>query len=222
MEKKRNISIVVNGLIVVMVALATVWMMAGFYFMAPDTTLSQRGLWALQYFTVQSNLLLGLASLIYIIDILRKGRISLRVYRLKHAATTAVMVTMMTVLCFLAPLARDGFFSLFRNSNLFFHLIIPVTGIVSFVFLEKQNDQPFSVSLTGLVPLLIYAVYYVGNILIHFHDKDLTLYDWYGFLRFGNEYMIVAIVVMVCVTYLFSFLLYRWNQESVINNRKNS
>ena len=66
---KRNIkiSLVLNILILIMVVLATIFMVTGFKFMSNTYALESTGLESLKFYTVDSNILVGLASLILIL-----------------------------------------------------------------------------------------------------------------------------------------------------------
>ena len=66
-RKNIKISLVLNILIFIMVLLGTIFMVTGFKFMSNTQVLASTGLEPLKFYTVDSNLLVGLASLILII-----------------------------------------------------------------------------------------------------------------------------------------------------------
>ena len=167
------------------------------------------GLVSLKYFTVLSNLLLGLASLVcavYLIRYLRRGLIVPKwAHLLKFAGTVAVTITLMTVLLFLGP--RLGYAAMFAGVNLWFHGVLPVLGIAGFVFFDTQRGLSFKESFVGLVPVVLYGVFYVGNILINGVGVRPNTNDWYGFTLFGMQLLPVVLLVMVLATWVFALIL---------------
>ena len=108
----------------------------------------------LRFFTVESNILMGIAALIFAINEIKviSGKtkeISTRNYILKLMSTTAVGLTFFVVFAYLGPIATTGVSSLLMNSNLFFHLIIPVLSILNFVLFERTDKLIFKNTLYG-------------------------------------------------------------------------
>lgn len=182
-------------------------------FSRSDVALAAMGLGSLKYFTVLSNLLLGLASLVYAICIIRFLRGGARIpswaHKLKYAATVAVTVTLMTVLLFLGPTL--GYPLMFVGANLWFHLILPVLAIVEFIFLDTANELSFKSTLLGVVPTLLYGIVYCGNILMNGVGSGATTNDWYGFTMWGVEFIPVVLLVMLLATWLFAIIIYAAN-----------
>jgi len=151
-------------------------------------------------------LLLGVASLVYAVCLARFMRTGARVphwaYLLKFAGTVATTVTLMTVLLFLGPTL--GYPLMFVGGNLWLHLIIPVAGIVEFVFFDVQYSLSFKETLVGVVPTLLYGIFYCGNILINGVGQGRTSNDWYGFAMWGVQFMPVVLAVMLLATWLFA------------------
>ena len=103
---------------------------------------------------------------------------------------------------------------LLRNSNLFFHLLVPVLSIITFIFFERNNKLTFKYSFYGLIPMVLYAVYYIINILVHMHNGKVSpKYDWYWFVQQGvwTAFMVVPIIVLI--TYIISVVLWRINRK---------
>ena len=171
--------------------------------------LTATGLISLKYFTVLSNLLLGAASLVYAVYMVRYLRgghlVPQWAHRLKFAATVAVTVTLMTVLLFLGP--TMGYAAMFAGVNLWLHLVLPVLGIAEFVFFDIQRDLSFKESLFGVAPVVLYGVFYVGNILINGVGVRPLTNDWYGFTMFGMQLLPVVLLMMVIATWVFAIAL---------------
>lgn len=62
---KIKISLCLNIIIVIFVAFATICMMNGIYFMGQELLLTETGPGLFKYFTVQSNVLMGIIALVF-------------------------------------------------------------------------------------------------------------------------------------------------------------
>ena len=209
--KKSSISLILNILIVILVTLGTIFMFTGFKFMPSNNSLLSTKIEVFKYFTVDSNVFMGIVSLIYIF---KRKNVTKSLSILKLMATSAVTLTFVTTLVFLTP--QYGFYQLYNNSNLFFHLLVPILAVVTYIFFEndvlERKESKF-----GMIPMLLYSVFYTGNILIHLNNDGLTYkYDFYGFIK-GNVYNIfISIPIMIVVTYLISLLLVVFNKKASV------
>ncbi|MBR6151062.1 MAG: hypothetical protein IKQ25_07245 [Lachnospiraceae bacterium] len=194
--------------------------------------LSSAGWENLKYFTVQSNILCGIVALIYLVRHLvilprqhseKKERMQeiqsandgptakwLRnvpcpqwLMTLKLAAAAAVTVTFLVVACFFGPLY--GYRYMYLGSNLWFHLIIPVLGMVEFCLLDGQ--LPFKRTFFAGSPALIYGCFYLGNILINGKGEWPNTNDWYGFMNWGMGIALVIFAVIIIVNWGVACLL---------------
>lgn len=179
----RKVSLVMNLGIVAAVLVTWVRMMLA---VGEGTVFTARGLGSLRYFTVLSNLLAAAASAVYGICLVRltagyMNAVPRGVVLLKYAGAVSVALTLLTVLLFLGPTAKDGFASMFLGVNLWFHLIVPVLAIADFCLLNPDGPLGMADSLWACLPMALYALYYLGNILRNGVEKN----DWYGYLRGG-------------------------------------
>ena len=102
---------------------------------------------------------------------------------------------------------------MYVNKNLFFHGIIPLLGIVNFIFFEKTDKLKFKHTFLGLMPIILYAFYYLINVLIHIENKRVsTEYDWYYFIQNGVWKMLIVIPLIFGISYLISYTLWRLNK----------
>ena len=136
-NKKIKISLAINIMIVIFTVIACIIMFTGFKFMEGEYVLESTKIGMFRFFTVDSNIFMGIVALIFAIKEIKflKGKtdeISTRIYSLKLMATVSVGLTFFTVFGYLGPIAEGGIFSLLKNSNLFLHLIIPVLSMVNF------------------------------------------------------------------------------------------
>lgn len=125
------------------------------------------------YYTQDSNLFLGVTSLLYVIASIRalrkrEEKIPLWIRRVRYYSICCICVTLFVVLFILAPMAKPlgGLkWILFTDSMLYQHLLSPVIAIAAFLLLEKRPQLRFRETFLALIPTLIYAaVIYPLNI----------------------------------------------------------
>ena len=222
MKKKRiKISIILNILIVVMVFIASIIMFTGFKFMnGNDIVLESTKLGMFKFFTVDSNILMGIVALLFLISEVKliKGVIKdipKYLYILKYVGTVSVMITFSTVFLYLGHIVDGGLYSMIMNSNLFFHLLIPITSLITFCLFERSNKLEFRDSFYGLIPMGVYGVYYLSNVLIHMDGGVVSFkYDWYWFAQNGTIGIISVLLIMFIGTYILSLLVWRFNKNT--------
>ena len=218
---KIRISLYINVIVAILTVIASIIMFSGFKFMhGVEPVLETTKVSMFRFFTVDSNLLMGVAAVLFAIQekkILNDKRrtIPINIYILKLMGTTSVGLTFFTVFVFLGPMSPGGIPSMIRNSNLFFHLLIPVMSILNFILLERTNKLKFRHTLYGLVPTILYEMYYLTNVLIHTENGMVsTEYDWYWFVQIGVWASVIIAPLMLIITYLISLVLWRLNKVS--------
>ena len=223
-EKCKNkfnikVSLVLNIIIFLFTLIASIMMFTGFKFMhADEIILESSKLGMLKFFTVQSNIFMGIIALLFAIEeikILNKkeNNISNKLFVLKLMSTTSVGLTCFIVFSYLGPTSKGGTISMLLNSNLFFHLLIPVISIINFIFFEKTNNISFKQTFCGIIPTLIYGFFYLINIFIHMENgKVSVLYDWYWFVQQGVWTAIYVVPMILGITYIISFILWKLNK----------
>jgi hypothetical protein len=213
--KKLYISMILNALIVIFVIFGCIIMFAGLQFMGEGRILSETGVYMLKFYTVDSNILAGLSSILLLVHqfYIIKGatrRIPVAVMIFKQITTVALTITFLVTLFYLAPFSPYGFFSLYLNANLFFHLIVPVLAIISYVFFEKyKNDTEYA--WWGLSTMIIYITYYLTNIIAHIAENNIPKYDFYGFTNGNLRNIAVIVPIFLLLTYWVSDGLIRLN-----------
>jgi len=215
--KRIQTAIAMNIFIAMLVAFAVWAMISGFHFMSGASTLSAVGWIAFRYFTVDSNILMGLAAAIMagvqIHSAKSKTEVPVWATKLKLAATTATTLTMLITCLYLAPTSSMGYFSLFVDANLFLHFVIPVLAILVFIFQEGDSRLSLRHTLYGIAPMALYAGYYFVNVVTHIQNGTVSRkYDWYHFLMFGVKSIPLVLAVIFSLTWLISFLLWRLNK----------
>lgn len=199
----RKISLAVNLLIFVLAFGA--WLTMAIR-VDEKGVLTARGLRSLRYFTTLSNLLEGVAALIYAIwlaRVLRGSAVAIPggVARLKYVATAAVGLTFMTVLCFLGP--TSGFDRMYTGANFWMHLVIPLLAALEFCLLDRDGAIPFRETFLATVPMLLYAVYYICNLAKNGMEGN----DWYGFAHGGMPMAVLRFFILYLTNWLLAVLL---------------
>ncbi len=131
----------------------------------------------IQYFTIQSNILSGVVSLVCAIWSL----ISVLPYWMlivKFSATCAVSVTFVTVIVYLGPRYKNWKFLLVSETNFWLHVVGPLLAVTT-LLLRGPVDLPFAMVFTGLVPVILYGMLYTKKVVINPPEKRWE--DLYGF-----------------------------------------
>ena len=218
--KNIKISFIINILIVIMTVVALTISLSGFKFMHEYKSASgQAKIPIFSYFTGQSNAFMGIISLVYAIIELQilKGKrksIPLICNILKFVATIAICLTFLVVFFYLGFVTEGGILALLKNGNLFFHLIIPVTSIITFIFFEKTDTIKFKHTIFGLLPTALYEIYYMINILSNMKNGRVEpIHDWYYLLQNDIYTAIIVAPTMLGVTYIITITLWRLNAK---------
>ncbi len=209
---RRAAAILINGLIPVIAFGAWGIMVSG-----NDTgsVLTSARFISLKYFTVDSNLLMGIISLCILpseIRSLRNGidEIPTVLLVLKLTGTVSVALTFTTVMVFLGPLY--GYPAMFAGVNLYLHLIVPVLAILVFCLAEGTDRLMFRHTFIAVIPMLLYGTAYLGNILINGVGKWPDTNDWYGFAMWGVPASFLVFAVIAFVTWLLALIMWRINR----------
>ena len=212
---KKKISLIINIIITLLTIIALIIMFTGIkitHGIEPVLEIKKLGMF--KFFTVDSNLFMGLIALLFIVKQIRNKELTKTMYILKLMATTSVTLTFIVVFAYLGPISKDGIKSMLQNSNLFFHLIIPVLSIINFTLFEKTDKLKKNDTLYGLLPITIYSIMYGTNVLTHIeNNKVSTIYDWYWFAQNGIPIAILTSIIIILMTYMTSFILYKINKE---------
>ena len=210
------LSLIINVAIVIMVAFSLYAMYVGFNFMGKKGEMEALGNEMFRYFTIDSNILMGICSLVMAIAetmviLGYSNELSPVIYTVKLMGTSAVMLTLLVTTFFLVPQFKNPIV-LFYNSNLFFHAVVPILAFVSFVFVENGINLPLSSSIIGALPTMIYAVYYVEEIYRHLDNGRVDkYYDFYNFTGGKKEMIPVSATVVIVISYLISLMVWFLN-----------
>ena len=181
----------------------TVYGMSRFFTVGGDGNMPVMNTRCFQYFTVDSNLLAALASLLLLavqLHCLGKGEAAPKaLMSLKYVGTVAVSVTFFTVFCFLGLIY--GYRSMIEGVNLFMHLITPLLAMLSFCVMEREPALRFRSVFLGLIPTAVYGIVYMGMVV-----ALRRWYDFYGF-NIGGRW-ILSSALMLIATFVISAVLW--------------
>ena len=207
---KVMVSLVLNAALAVMVACAVAYMAVN-----GGETFSQKGIHALRFFTVDSNVLAGVAALVCAVCQVRvvcgrAQRVPRWVQVLKLAGTTAVTLTFLVVIVFLIPVSGLPAERMYTGSNFILHLVAPLLALADYLLLAAPEKLGAKHLAWCCVPTLAYEVFYGTNALTHIQDGVVpAAYDWYHFLSAGPASVAVAAPLFLAVTLLLALALNR-------------
>lgn len=213
MKTNLKISLILNSIIVALFIFGITTSLLNFDWMRLSGDLTPQSTNLFKFFTVDSNVLLAVASailLVYEAMILfnKRKNIPKWMYITKFIAVSATTLTLLTTVLYLSPLVGKDFWKLFLNNNLFFHLISPVLGIVSFIFFECEEKLEWKISFLSIIPMGIYSIYYIINVYTHLKDGKVDpTYDFYYFASQGVFMSVVFVIVLLLITFGSSLLL---------------
>ena len=212
---KKNIAVFFNAAILVMTVFGYI---LAFLFPQENRLPNEGGL-GLRYFTTLSNFFAGAAAFIVLIYLIRnkqKESLPVALARLKLMAAAAVMVTFLVVIGFLGPMY--GFEKLYAGSNFFYHLVIPLTTMADYCFVELIEKNPFRDTAFATIPVLLYGTVYLTNIAINGVGEWPYGNDWYGFTSWGIPMTFVIFGLITLISWIFAVIMRGIRQ--VIQKRK--
>lgn len=197
-------------------------------FFAGSGSLVQNGLGSLRYFTMLSNIFVGIVAAAWLVSVgkggigksntdssdicnkdsedasINTGKASPGVEQLKYIAASAVGLTFATVMFFLGPIY--GYGEMFKGYNLPLHLIIPVAAILEIIFLSDVTYTRRD-NLLAVIPPLLYGIGYLANILINGIGEWPATNDWYFFFYWGYPVGALIYVILLTAIWLIGFLM---------------
>jgi len=206
-KRKKTISIILNLINVVIISYAAISLI----FSGGVGNMDQVGPEAFRYFTVDSNILAAITSLLVAIDLAFKKGIRRSTLKLKFIGTVSVTVTFFTVICFLGPTV--GYSEMFEGVNLFLHGICPLISMITFCgfegslqlnqkWINSKYRRPlmFTDCFLGMISVICYgALYYYMVIITEWWP------DFYGFNSgIMDGKWLISIIAMLCMTFLIS------------------
>ena len=169
-----------------------------------DGKLGDNNLDVFKYFTVQSNVFVGLTSLLTIIFFIIKKNVPNWLIYVKLTSTTAVIITFSVVLFYLAPVM--GVYVVYTGVNFIMHLLVPLLAFFEFLFFVPKIDIKVKSSFLSMIPTFIYGTFYLTNVVINNGYGDFN-YDWYLLGVAGIWMGLISFSVILGFSFLISFLI---------------
>ena len=176
--------------------------------------LADKGITVFKYFTFQSNIFMGVVAFIYALYQLfillnKRDKLPHVLLVFNHVGVTAVSLTFLIVIFFLAP--GYGFHLMYNNANLFFHGIVPVVAMINFVFLEKECAIKFKETFFSIIPSLLYGIVYFIVVVSLNAYGDINI-DFYMFGANGPVVGAFNFLAVMSIAYGFGLVLFFINR----------
>ena len=209
-DKYFIVSFILNILVTFLVLLGTLIMIL----VRTTGVLEENTIAVFKYFTFQSNVFVGIISAIYatyqiLILTKRKDKIPHVLSIFNHVGVSAVGLTFIIVLAFLAP--GYGFDKMYNNANLFFHLVVPVVAMVNYMFYIRNEKYHFIQTLYAVLPSLIYGIVYFIIVASNNAYGD-TVIDFYQFGKNGPLSGTFNFLAVMVINYLVAIFIYFINR----------
>ena len=192
------------------------------------------------WFTIDSNVLLGLTSLImFFVTIYSLINLDNKLPRwaciTKLCGALPAFLTFFVTLFYLLPsdlVNKSNPAALYQNANLFYHLIGPLLGVLAFFFEKGERLHKFDF-VYFYIPTLLYAFWYgfgnlfnwgiFGETIIDQHGNPHSMHDFYSFFKGNNKYFMPLLVLLASLgfCYLTYIIFNKYNgYKKVTNNAK--
>ena len=159
----------------------------------------KQGFTMLMFYTVDSNILALIASLlvgIYALKAYRSGvKIPESIKMLKYISVCCLTVTFIVVVLVLAPMnGIKGYqMMLFSGDMLFHHLISPVLSILTFLMFDRVSYSNSKSASFALIPTIIYAVILITLNLLRIVEGP------YPFLRVYAQPFYLSLIWLILI-----------------------
>ena len=208
-NKRFLVSFILNILVFLLVVAGTIVMMT-----VKSKELATNTIAVFKYFTFQSNIFMGCVAVVYayyqLLIIKKKADKIPHVLTIFNlVATGAVALTFIVVIAFLGP--GYGYDKMYKNANLFFHLIVPVVAIINFIFFTRSEKYRFVQTLFSVVPCFLYGLVYFIVVASQNAYGDINV-DFYFFGKDGPIVGAFNYLMVMTIAYAIALGLYFANR----------
>ena len=124
----KNINLIINLLLIILEIIGFV------------LVFNELGIKSLEYYTEDSNLLLLISSVIFLIYISKNRELPAWFNSFRYVSVVSTTLTLIIVVTVLSWTTDLGLYHLlFNGSMLYHHTLCPIIAILSFVFVEKYD-----------------------------------------------------------------------------------
>ena len=167
-----------------------------------------------EYYTVDSNILCLVSSLLMVIFLLKNKKIPRWLSFFKYISTVSLAITFIVVIFILIPMTSFNFkYLLFENALLYQHLLCPILAIITFVFFDQLGNFEVKDTIKGLLFTFIYTI-----VLIPLNLFDIVLGP-YPFLMVKEQTIFMDLIwffIMMGISTLISFILLKSYMRKVL------
>ena len=195
----RKLQIIINSLIIILEIIGFV------------LVINQIGAESLEYYTEDSNFLLLLSSILFLVYLSLNKEFPSWLKSFRFVAVVSTTLTLIIVLTVLSWTTEMGlYYLLFGDSMLYHHTLCPILAIISFICIEKYEDLNV---LHGLAFTFIYGIIMIPlNIL-------KIVQGPYPFLMVYNQPLLQTIfwiAIIFAITYAIALILKKGNGKVII------
>lgn len=189
---KRKISIILNIILVILelIGIFIVFKLSG--------------LSSIVYYTLDSNILSLISSIIYLSFIINNKKVPKIVSLLKYISVVCLTITFLVVVLILAPMYEFNYYwLLIKDASFFVHLSCPITALVSFLFFEKHDLKDKFDKYRGFYFTILYALIIVPLNILSIVEGP------YPFLYVKKNSLFVSIIwafVILGFSFLISYI----------------
>ncbi len=151
----------------------------------------------IEYYTIDSNILALLSSIIYLIYVFSKSKKSNVTRILKYISTICLLITFLVVIFVLLPMFNFNFKMLLISGAMFpHHVLCPILSFITFVWFDdlgKFNKKDY------YYPVIATLIYAFVLIILNL----LTIVDGpYPFLRVYDQSILSSIIWFTLIIYM--------------------
>ncbi len=221
MNKKENLISALSKLLLVVGVVIGVW-----------ASLLQEGFFNPKhflYYTIQSNIEIGIICLVSLLFIFSKKEIPSIVYTLKFIFTVAITLTGLVFNFILYPASIFSTHPLnpLSTANFFTHIFVPILSLVDFFAFDYKLKITKKTFLLGLITPLIYFIFVMfctkvgirfnGNLFVPYFFLDYKANSWFqlGDGKIGVFYWVIiqVLIVLLISSVLLFFMKKRKNKN---------
>lgn len=147
-----------------------------------------------RYFTNISNLTVGAIAIFNIVflvwSLIKKDIVFPKVLSIiKLVGLSMTTLTFFTVLFVIAPLT--SYKEMYENVRFITHLVVPILVVVSYLFFEEKTLFEWKYSFFGAVPMVIYGMVYIPNVVF--------LKTWPDLYKINTHGLWFLFVILFCI-----------------------
>lgn len=193
---KNYISFILNLIIVILVLTSV----CDLYYNGVVGNMVATGRDSFRYFTIDSNILLGISSLCTMFSIVFKKNLKW-VTVLKLFGVTSVALTFLVVVLFLGRVL--GYEMMFDGANIYLHAVNPLLGVLTFTLFDPKKEMGIRENILSLIPVILYGIVYGFMVFVRKRWEDF--YSLNSGVLEGKWYL--SFLVLLIMTFTISLVI---------------